>query len=353
MSGRDLAASPSAGPQSPPMLQGDLATYPLADLLQWLDQSRRAGVVEIDTGEGAPFWIQVRDRRIVAAGRPPGEPAGLGSLAGWHHSERVDALWPEACADRIVDLFLAPGQGRFMLAGDAAGYDDGVPLDLGLGQATLEGLRRLDEWPGLDRRYPSESALLCADQSGPARTPGQRALLEAARRRVSIAEARLGLVLSRPAILRRIEALRELGLAHVEGVAPHADPVSRLVDQAQALVAERQFEEASIVFKSLLAADPSDRRVRALLREAEREQVAALYEELSPMAVPVLLGGAGSLETPAGRRLSATDREVAERVNGRWDVAGIALACPLKEVETLKALRKLLRLGLVDLVDRG
>jgi hypothetical protein len=335
------------------VLQGDLATYPLADLFQWLDQSRRSGVVEVDTADGAPFWIELRDRRIVASARPPGEPAGLGTLAGWRPTDPPEALWPEACADRIVDLFLAPAHGRFTLVADAAGFDDGVPLDLGLAQMTLEGLRRLDEWPELDRRYPSESALLCADGAGRPRTSGQRALLEAARRRVSIAEARLALSLSRPAVLRRVEVLRELGLAHVEGVAAHADPVARLVDQAQALVAERQFDEASIVFKSLLAADPADRRVRNLLREAEREQVAALYEELSPVAVPVLLGGPVSLESPAGRRLGSTDREVAGRVNGRWDVASIALACPLREVETLKALRKLVRLGLVDLVERG
>ncbi len=335
------------------MLQGELATFSLADLFQWLDQSRRAGVVDIETGDGAVFWIQVRDRRVVAAARPPGEPSGLGSLAGWRHSEPAEKLWPEACADRIVDLFLAPGQGRFTLAEDASGFDDGVPLDLGIAGVTLEGLRRLDEWPELDRRYPSESALLCADTTGRPRTPGQRALVEAARRRVSIAEARLALVLSRPAILRRVEALRELGLAHVEGVAAQADPVSRLIDQAQALVLERQFDEAAIVFKSLLAADPSDRRVRNLLREAEREQVAALYEDLSPVAVPLLLGGPAALESRAARRLTSADREVASRVNGRWDVASIALACPLREVGTLKALRKLVRLGLVDLVDRG
>jgi hypothetical protein len=335
------------------VLRGDLHTFPLPDLLQWIDASRRAGVVEIDTGEGAPFWLHVVDRRIVAAARPPEQSPGLGGLAGWIPSGREEELWPEAAADRIVDLFLAPAAGRFTLVEDASGFEDGVPLDLGIGQMTLEGLRRLDEWPELDRRFPSESALLVADGAGRPRTPGQRALLEAARRRVSIAEARLALVLSRAAMLRRIEALRELGLAHVEGVAAHADPVSRLIDQAQVLVAERQFDEASIVFRGLLAADPSDRRVRNLLREAEREQVATLYEELSPVAVPVLLGGPESLESPAGRRLTSTDREVAGRVNGSWDVASIALASPLREVETLKALRKLVRLGLVDLGDPG
>jgi hypothetical protein len=333
------------------VLQGDLVTFPLPDLFQWIDQGRRNGVLEIDTGEGAPFWFEVRDRRIVAASRPTAMQAGLGQLAGWVPDAAPEQLWPEASADRIVDLFLTPPSGRFTLVDDPSGFEDGVPLDLRVGQMTLEGLRRLDEWPDLDRRYPSEAALLNADGAGQPRSPAQAALLEAARRRLSIAEARLALQLSRPATLRRIEILRELGLAHVEGVATRADPVSALVDQAQQLVAERQFDEAAIVFKSLLAADPSDRRVRTLLRESEREQVATLYEELSPVAVPVLLGGQASLESPAGRRLGFAEREVAARVNGSWDVASVSLSCPLREVETLKALRKLVRLGLIDFVD--
>ena len=37
--------------------------------------------------------------------------------------------------------------------------------EVGIGQMVLEGLRRLDEWSDLDRRYPSESALLAADGS--------------------------------------------------------------------------------------------------------------------------------------------------------------------------------------------
>lgn len=336
------------------MLQADLATFPLAELFQWLDQSRRSGVVELGVGEGTPFWLHVVDRRIVAAARPPVEPGGLGALARWSHDEPPESLWPEACADRIVDLFLTPSSGRLTLVADAAGFEGGVRIDLGLGQMALEGLRRLDEWPELDRRYPSDSAALAAEPGGSRpRTPGQRALLEAARQRASIAEARLALGLSRPAVLRRIEALRELGLARVEGVSSHADPVASLAAKARLLVQARQFDEAAIVLHGLLAADPSDRRVRDLLREAEREHVAALYGELSPVAIPALVSGPASLDLPAARRLSSTEREVAVRLNGVWDVAGVALASPLREVETLKALRKLVRLGLVTLREPG
>ncbi len=333
------------------MLSGDLSSFPLADLFQWIDSARRSGVVEIEPGEGPPFWVQVSDRRVVAAVRPP-QPAGLENLAGWEVPVPVERLWPEASYDRLVDLFLSPAQGRFNFADDASGYDDGVPIDVPVGHVTLDGLRRLDEWPALNRAYASESVPLCADARGPARTPGLQAVLEGAKHGLSIAEIRLALVISRPAMLRRIEALREQGLAHAEGAAVKANPISSLIDKAQMLVEERQFDEAALVFRSLLAADPADRRVRNLLREAEREQVACLYEELSPVAVPVLLGGPGSLDTRAGRRLTATDKEVVARINGSWDVASVALACPLREVETLKAIRKLMRLGLVDLREK-
>jgi hypothetical protein len=332
------------------VLRGDLATFPLQDLLQWLDQSRRAGVLELEPGEGPPLWVEVRDRRVVASSRPPEGPPGLASLARFQPSVAPGALDPERALDRLVDLFLADGAGRFDLADDAGGFDDGVPLDVGLGELVLEGLRRLDEWPKLDRHYPSDGAELGLGR-GAAATPLGAALREAAAAGLTLGEARLALGLSRPAALRRVEALREAGVLEVKGIAARLDPVSTLVSQAQHLVRERQFDEAAIVFRSLLAADPADRRVRALLREAEREQLTALYEELSPLAVPRLRGGPAVLDGPPGRRLTATDREVASRVNGVWDVAGVALACPLREVETLKALRKLVRLGLVDLAE--
>lgn len=330
------------------MLRGDLATFPLADLLQWLDQSRRAGVLEIDAGQGAPIWLALRDRRAVACARPPVSSSGLASLARFVPTEPPEALSRELAVDRLVDLFVAECAGGFDLADSTEGYDDGIAIDVGLGELVLEGLRRLDEWPKLDRHYPDDGRVLGAGPGTP-RTPLARALHEAAAQALTLGETRLALGLSRPALLRRVEALRESGVLEVKGVSPRLDPVSGLVAQAQVLVRERQFDEAAIVFRGLLAADPADRRVRALLREAEREQLADLYQELSPMAVPRLRGGPTALDGAPGRRLTATDREVAGRVNGTWDVAAIALGCPLREVETLKAVRKLVRLGLVEL----
>ena len=263
---------------------------------------------------------------------------GLAALVGWSHAEPQETLWPEACADRIVDLFLAPDVGRFTLVADAGGFEGGVRLDLGLAQMALEGLRRLDEWPELDRRYPNDAAALVAGggaasraRPGSARCSRPPAVAPRSRRRASRSAFRAPRCsgASRRSASSASRAWR---------VSANADPVASLVEKAQLLVDARQFDEAAIVLRSLLAADPSDRRVRDLLREAEREHVAALYAELSPVAIPVLVAGPASLDGPAARRLAPNDREVAGRLNGAWDVASVTLASPLREVETLKVL---------------
>jgi hypothetical protein len=130
----------------------------------------------------------------------------------------------------------------------------------------------------------------------------------------------------------------------VEGVESKPDPVAVLIRQAQVLVRERQFDEAALVFESILAADPPHQRVRTLLAELEKEQVAALYEELSPFAVPM-----HKAATPPQAKPGPAEREVLGRINDRWDVASLTLASPLREVQTLKALRKLVRMGCVEL----
>ena len=322
------------------MLHGDFATFPLPDLLQWLDVSRRGGILEV---QGTPaLWLRIEERQVVEAGPAP-SARGLQPLARWQPSLPAETLWPEALVDSIYDLFVYGEQGSFSLFEAGADFEEGVPLQDPLGELVLEGLRRLDEQARLEATYPDESAVLKAEARPPEMRPGLLAVVEAARAELSIAEARLALGLSRPAILRRLEGLRDRGVVSVAGVNGRPDPVAALIGKAQLLVREGQYDEAALVLGTILAADPPHERVRRLLRELEREQVASLYAEMSPLAVPV----PASKDVPA--KLGTAEREVLGRINGRLGVGSLTLASPLREVETLKALRNLIRLGLVAL----
>ena len=92
--------------------------------------------------------------------------------------------------------------------------------------------------------------------------------------------------------------------------------------------------------QALLASDPADRRVREFIRLVEREHVAALYRDLPPLFVPALVDDADALSM-----LRPEERHVASLLNGRWDVSTVVLASQNRELETLKCLSKLARMG--------
>ena len=70
----------------------------------------------------------------------------------------------------------------------------------------------------------------------------------------------------------------------------------------------------------------------------------ALYTELSREAV-VHVGNPPT----AGAWLSQQEQALLDQVNGRWDVATLVLASNEREIETLKALRRMWRQGLIQL----
>jgi hypothetical protein len=110
------------------------------------------------------------------------------------------------------------------------------------------------------------------------------------------------------------------------------------------LVREGQYDSAGIICASLLASDPADRRVREFARMVQREHVAALYAELPPLAVPVPVHDPSAMAL-----LKPEERQIAGLVNGTWDVSTLVLAVPARELDTLRTLAKLQRMGLVQL----
>jgi hypothetical protein len=227
--------------------------------------------------------------------------------------------------------------------------DEVVELDLWIPEAVMEGMRHKDEWPDIAALYPNDSARMHRAEGPtlPSMTRLQQAVLHCGELGITLSDARLSLGLSRPGLLRAVENLRRLGLLIVDGAPVGGNLTDKLINQATVLLRERQFTEATHVFAALLSADPGSERIKRLLREAEREQVAFLYDRVPAEAVVK--------RTPrlqAVKNLSRSDREVMEHLNDRWDVSTVVLASRLREVETLKSLDKLHRMEAVQLVMR-
>jgi hypothetical protein len=314
-------------------LVGGFAVMPLEELLQWLDQSGRTGLVTVTRPDGYETWISVRDRQTVTA-----SPAVIaGTLSGGSERERV-----AASLEAVLDLFLFHGA-RFRFEPGPSTPAGGVPFDQPIGFVVMEGLRHLDEWPDLDVAYPHEGALLRVGEPGVAGTAVGDAILRLADASLSLGEARLRLGLSRAAMLRRVNELAQRGLVTVDGTSPGVDPVIALLAQAATLLGEGQYAEASLVFRSLLASDPMDARARQLLARTERLEAESLSRALPPDAL-VRRAKTGAVTGQAARVLELV-------ADGRF-VVYLVTASPLREVETLRTLAQLVKSGHVRIEAR-
>lgn len=308
-------------------LSGPLSVMPLEELLQWLDQTGRAGLVTVERGDGLGVsWLAVKDRELTQA-----SPGVLeGTLRGGSGAERS-----AAALEALLDLFVV-GEGRFRFVPRAAVPSGGAVIEQRLAFVAMEGLRLRDEWPRLDGTYADESAALRANGSAKLGNAVHDAILGLAREKLPLGDARLRLGLSRPAMLRRVGELVDRGLLAVEGVAEPSDPVAGMLAQAATLVGEGQFAEAAHVFRTLLASDPLDARARQLLARTEQAEVATLTQALPPRTM---------LERKKPGALPGHAGVVLELVADGRPVAYVLLASPLREVETLRTLAQLLKSG--------
>lgn len=331
------------------MLRGDLATMPLTDVLQWAEAARRNVRIDIERESGLGAWMITHEREVVACSMP----GVRGVLAADGTPGAPGPGLRAAAVEGLLDLFLET-EGRFVLrdvaSGEAAATEPAVRLSLPLGFLVMEGLRQLDEWPRLAETYRDDGARLRAVGSVPddELAAVQSAILEQARRPFgagppSLAELQLVLGLSRTALLRRVDELRAIGLVEVDGAAPGArDLAATLLEQAAVLVREEQFAEAAHVLRSLLAGSPGDARVRVLLDQTERAHLAACYAQLDKTDVVRIA------RTPSGVLASADQALLDALAQKPRSVAALVLLSPLRELETLLALLRLVKKGVVE-----
>ena len=330
------------------MISSDLRTMPLADVLQWADGARLCGVLTIERPSGA-VWMQLRDREVIACSAPEARGVVAEHLATAMAHERLEVGLAALSFEMLCDQFLDP-EDRFRFEPAAAPNSESVALELSIQELVMTGMQYLDEWAEVRALYGNPRARIHRVEGIEPRalTCTQQALLALSELGCALHEARLCLGISQPALLRNTDMLRRLGCVKVEGTEEGADPTEQLVHKALVLVREKQFDEAAHVFAALLATEPGSPRIRGLLRTVEREHVADLYAAMPARAIVRRRARLTALDN----RLSRGDRDVVELINDRWDVASLVLGSPLREVETLKSLRKLLRMEAIEIVDR-
>jgi hypothetical protein len=354
-------------------LHGDFSSFPLPELLQWLDSSRKTGVLQLawEAGERRLFLLSGQVLATASDGLQ-GRVARVLSLAKLADAAQVLAAFAElpASGEDVETAFRArqvdpkhvrelareellgamadmtrSGQGSFHWTEDMDRTgDEWAPSEMGLRELLFESLRWVDEQPDVDRVLPGDALTVRAlVQPGPRQPLLHRIVLTLCAGGQNLGRLRLSLGVSRSSITRRVFDLLKAKQVEVEGVAEVVvEPVTDMLEKGTVLVREGQYDAAELVCAALLASDPADRRVREFARMVHSEHVAALYGELTPLAVPVLVP-----DPEAQALLKPEERQMAGLINGIWDVSTLVLASPARELDTLKTLAKLVRMGLL------
>jgi hypothetical protein len=375
------------------MLTGSFATMPFADLLQWISDCRRSGTLQVAL-EFEERYLRFVDGEIVAYGSDDPMARDLGRLcllrglcseatllqaaeaqlasqmplgdvlvsSGAVSSEALDAAVRAHVGETVLGLFLWP-DGRFTYRHEVMPEDvvPFMPPEYELAEPIptrhilMEGMRRLDEWTRIVKVLPSDDVQLHA--LGPAEDLPILEEIAAHPEPPTLGELLAEQGDTRYAVCEQLFRAFERGLVAVEApkddarararrTARGSTTVAHLVVAAQSMIEEGAHDEAAALLRSALMLDPFHAEARALMRRSREAQLDALYEVMPREQVPRVVARGKAL-----KRLPMTTRElrVLSQINGRWDVAALALTTGVGELETLRALRRLVHAGLVSL----
>jgi hypothetical protein len=364
-------------------LSGDLKTMDLAELLQWVTLGRKTGSLVFIRNK-VKNYIYFRDGRIVSS-RSNEPTKQLGhfllfqgrinevqlkralELQQLHHMHLGKILVQEAYISReevekalvdrtqevIYDLFLWD-DGYFHFASSGYNLEDLILINLDINSILFEGVRRKDEWARIRQAFPGNDIVLSlrpgANPKTTSLTPLQKKLLFLVTRGKPVSDMILELHGSEFLVNSELFQLFDKGIIEVHSVreAPAAAPdPARMIERGVELMQANKHREAIAVFQEIQRLDPRITSADYYMEQAERALCKEIYaSSISPDKTPFFLVPETSLT-----RYNLTHEEgfVASRINGSWDLKSIVMLSPLREVEILQIVEKMLKLGLIGL----
>ncbi len=379
---------------------GDFRSFPVTDLLQWVENSRKTGVIEIEQRHIKKV-IVCRDGRIVACtSDDPSTRLGQSLLAQGKITEEQlqkalethesggkilgDVLVESGTVDRevVVEHVAAKAEEAiyglfdqedaffcFDENGDKPDYP--VEVDLNVQDILLKGLNRYDEMKQIRDVFTDPGIILArTDKELPAELASRRVslrLLEAVDGERTLEEILLHTRGSEYLVTRFLYHLFRSGLLEILGVRP-VSPLTQLehpagdkkdkpsthnvseeIELAGRLMKRGEHDAAIAVLEATSRAWPGAPTVRQMISRAETEYFEKISELLPASAVPVMTTELNELVCES---LSPGEAYLTTLIDGKAEIKSIQWIAPMRALDVLRNLQRLLDRGMIRLAER-
>jgi tetratricopeptide (TPR) repeat protein len=364
-------------------LSGKLKTMDLPEVLQWVAMGRKTGSLAFFRDKSR-IHIFIKDGQIISSrSNDPTKQLGqfllfqgkiteqqlkqafemhqrynviLGKMLVIENmvsQEDVQSALRERTEEIIYDLFLWD-DGYFHFTAGELNLGDLIQIKVDINSVLFEGVRRKDEWVRIRSVFPNNSVILSLhsniDLKTLSLTPLQKKLLYLVTLKKPISEIILELHGSDFLVNFELFRLFEKNIVDAP-VATHS-PVeeitpAKLFNKGLELMKNGNYREAISTFQEGLKLDPDNIWAPEQIDRAEKALCQEYYQGIIPSGkIPYFLIPESSL---IGQNLTHEEGFIASRINGTWDVKSIVVLSPLRELEILQILEKLMKLGLIAL----
>jgi hypothetical protein len=378
-------------------LSGDFTTMPLKDVVQYLGNRRVSGKLLVQRG-GVFKDLTLSEGSVVSASsNQPREYLGQFLINMGHLTEDqlsrafeaqretdfrlgkilvMKAIVPEATVqsmlslkfrEMLLDAFQWPdGEFQFEVV-DITNPLEGLDVRVDLLDIHREGEFRETAWQAMRSAFPSGEARLTVDERKLAepRQPGSmdERLVQLIKDGLTIDEMALALHATDFYLYQRLYALYRRDAVKVREE-PKPKPaeatetpriigsessVDEVVQAARMFLEDFNYQDAEVLARRAHEMS-SSAETAELLKQAEQGLLGALRLVLmEPVQVPTLLVPQAQLKT---MQLSAAERYLLSRIDGKRDVGAIIRVSPLHELEALKYFQGFVDSGFVKLTPR-
>jgi len=372
-------------------LSGNLRTMPFADLLQFVSSNQSTGTLQVRSQQVVKRILFEKGKIISSSSSDPRDYLGhflvsqgliieedlriamevqrsskmlLGKIlvmSGKIPEQEMVRLLKLKTEETVFTLFLW-NEGEFTFYHDEFINRLYVRIALDPQALIFEGVMRRDEWERIRQVFPSNHVILKRTAQAPETLESENlqakmiyGLVDEKRTIEDIALAAHCLEYPASRILFQLYDAGYLIVAQILASPPGTREIAggdhsttQMLNLGRELLQKKQFEEALDILREIKpSAENYQTHVIPLIEIAEKETVREIYlRYVRPdqvLRVQVTLDRVSTLE------LTPQEGFVLSRMDGSWDVNSILSITPMKEVDVLRVIKKLMNRGIIGM----